>query len=349
MATIALLAVFMVCVHTCVVVAYSSFRPGQPWLDTTGDSIRAHSGGILAHHNQYYWYGSDAYPGAAATLNRKINVYSSHDLYNWEYQGVAFEMPDRPKCTRTGMTCYADRCKVVFNEHSNQFVMWCKSKPYVSVSTASSPLGPFSLLPMSRGLFVPAGHEVGDCTLFQDPQRPADAYLILSVHPSSYSISHNETRQIKLFKLTPDWLSLTDEHSNVTEAWPLPNKYDGRLEAPTPFYNAKESTYYIACSHATGWRPNDAVLLSAKSLLGGGIWKRLGNPTHNVTSFGTQPTQVLQQPAMNGTAGEADRFVYITDQFEPYITQNQTGRYAWLPMTITAGSVDVSWKDVWQM
>ena len=54
----------------------NSFRPGEPWLDTNGDAIRAHSGGLLAVTDPkspstapvYYWYGSDSYPGGAATL-----------------------------------------------------------------------------------------------------------------------------------------------------------------------------------------------------------------------------------------------------------------------------------------
>lgn len=131
----------------------SSFRPGEPWLDTNGDVIRAHSGGLLADPSGapvYYWYGSDGYPGGDAMLNRKINVYSSVDLYNWEPKGVAFTMPNLPLCAGGApsgevMTCYADRCHVLYNDATSKYVMWCKAKPFVAVATSDSPTGPFTI------------------------------------------------------------------------------------------------------------------------------------------------------------------------------------------------------------
>ena len=136
----------------------NSFRPGEPWLDTNGDAIRAHSGGLLAVTDPkspstapvYYWYGSDGYPGGDAMLNRKINVYSSVDLYNWEPKGVAFTMPNLPLCAGGApsgevMTCYADRCHVLYNDATSKYVMWCKAKPFVAVATSDSPTGPFTI------------------------------------------------------------------------------------------------------------------------------------------------------------------------------------------------------------
>lgn len=31
--------------------------PGERWLDTDGNPINAHGGGILYHEGTYYWYG----------------------------------------------------------------------------------------------------------------------------------------------------------------------------------------------------------------------------------------------------------------------------------------------------
>lgn len=178
----------------------SSFRPGQEWLDTDGAPIRAHSGGLLADPlspGSYYWYGSDAYPDGNATLNRKINVYSSDDLYNWKHRGVAFSMPDVPICTAPApsgeaMPCYADRCHVLYNAATRQYVMWCKAKPFVAVATSASAVGPFTLADIdgtgSGGVFLPAGHEVGDCTVYQDPLNLRVAYFALSIHPSSCAL-----------------------------------------------------------------------------------------------------------------------------------------------------------------
>ena len=81
----------------------------------------------------------------------------------------------------------------------------------------------------------------------------------------------------------------------------------------------------------------------------------VNNPTFNDTSFSTQSTQVLAMPAPSAVQGKLQaraeqqraQFVYIADRFEPYIAQNQTGRYVWLPLRVTASGVRVQWSDEW--
>ena len=74
----------------------NSFRPGQRWLDTDGNPIQAHGGGILKGDNTWYWYGENK--GAETTVNSRgiartpligVSCYSSQDLYNWTYEGLA--------------------------------------------------------------------------------------------------------------------------------------------------------------------------------------------------------------------------------------------------------------------
>lgn len=89
----------------------------------------------------------------------------------------------------------------------------------------------------------------------------------------------------------------------------LPNKYDGKLEAPALFHHASVdavpdgsgvssgsaggSDYYLWASHCTYWFPNDAYLLrapaSAESLeeaaATGGLWSPEGNPTKNDSEY----------------------------------------------------------------
>jgi len=345
----------------------TSFRPGQVWKDTSSDVIRAHSGGVMLDpiSKLYYWYGSDGYPGGDATLNVKINVYSSKDLYNWKPEGVAFTMPSRAACegptspSGENITCYADRCKVLFAKASKQWVMWCKSKPFLSISVSSSPTGPFKMLAGEKGLFLPGGHEVGDCTAHTLGDQ---SYFVLSVHPSSYGLSPpNQTRQVKIFKTTADLQGIVaGSAANATQPWPIPNKYDGKLEAPALFVDSKFPSgekFYIWASHCTYWFANDAYVLSSDSMSSGKFWKPEGNPTRNDSSFQTQSTDVILPPAAStpsasSTGGgiEGLRWIYIADRFEPYITQNTTGRYVWLPMTTGAGGkLSVEWHDEWQL
>ncbi|GAA1581551.1 hypothetical protein GCM10009742_27790 [Kribbella karoonensis] len=69
-----------------------SFRPGQPWLDTSGKVIQAHGGQVVTAKDEdgrriYYWYGEDRSNGYYNSPG--VHLYSSYDLYNWKDEGLA--------------------------------------------------------------------------------------------------------------------------------------------------------------------------------------------------------------------------------------------------------------------
>ncbi|MFG1912993.1 family 43 glycosylhydrolase [Kribbella sp. NPDC048928] len=71
---------------------YNSFRPGQPWLDTSGKAVQAHGGQVVPAKDQrgrriYYWYGEDRSNGYYNSPG--VHLYSSYDLYNWKDEGLA--------------------------------------------------------------------------------------------------------------------------------------------------------------------------------------------------------------------------------------------------------------------
>jgi hypothetical protein len=163
------LAAFSLLVATASA-TYSSFKPGELWLDTDGNRIKAHSAGLLEHKGTYFMYGADSYTNADGS-NRQINVYESTDLYNWANKGAAFFFD----CSLANATkCYADRPKVIFNALTAKFVMWMKSTPWTAVATSASPTGPF----VFKSRFYPNGEHNGDVTAFVDPESPTDAYWI---------------------------------------------------------------------------------------------------------------------------------------------------------------------------
>ena len=38
---------------------YNSIHPGELWLDTDGNPIQAHGGGIIYINDTFYWYGEN--------------------------------------------------------------------------------------------------------------------------------------------------------------------------------------------------------------------------------------------------------------------------------------------------
>ncbi|MBQ1645935.1 MAG: beta-glucanase, partial [Prevotella sp.] len=54
-------------------------RPGQLWLDTDGNHINAHGGGVLLHEGTYYWFGEHK---SERTSNAMVGItcYASTNL-----------------------------------------------------------------------------------------------------------------------------------------------------------------------------------------------------------------------------------------------------------------------------
>ena len=110
------------------------FRPKEVWNDTEGNPINAHGGGILYHKGMYYWYGeykvgktvlpSDATWERYRTDVTGVSCYSSKDLLNWKFEGVALKAITDDPNSDIHPTQVLERPKVVYNQKTKKFVMW---------------------------------------------------------------------------------------------------------------------------------------------------------------------------------------------------------------------------------
>ena len=162
-----------------------AFRPKEVWNDTEGNPINAHGGGILYHDGTYYWYGEykvgETVLPADATWERYrtdvtgVSCYSSRDLLNWKFEGVALKaIKDDPE-SDIHPSQVLERPKVIYNKKTKKFVMWMHidspdySKAESGVAIADSPTGPFTYLDGFR----PNGSMARDQTLFVDDDGTA--------------------------------------------------------------------------------------------------------------------------------------------------------------------------------
>lgn len=137
----------------------TSFKSGEIWLDTLGSKISAHGGQIIKQGDTYYWYGEDN--KVSYSLTTGVSCYSSTDLKNWKYEGLAFKAFDDGTEAKQftdefmtdsllGQQGRIERPKVIYNENTGKYVMWMhleKNGNYAlslaGVATADSPTGPF--------------------------------------------------------------------------------------------------------------------------------------------------------------------------------------------------------------
>lgn len=315
------------------------FRPGQVWLDTAGNPIQAHGGGVLYHAGTYYWYGENKDVDNETAIQeiegrptpvvrrrvpvRGVSCYTSTDLYNWTHAGIVLPaVPDDPGHD-LHPTKVLERPKVLYCAATRQFVMWfhADSADYkaacAGVAVADSPVGPFRYL----GCFRPNDGMSRDMTLFLDDDGQA------------YHIAASEdNRTLHVALLTEDFLRPAGPFARIF--------VDQSREAPAWFKH--NGRYYMVSSGCTGWAPNEAEYAVADAPFG--PWSALGNPCVGPgaeRTFEGQSTHVLPVHSQPG------RFILMLDQWNP--THLRDSRYVWLPIEVDGNQIRVRWQDRWSL
>lgn len=96
--------------------------PAGVWNDVNGEYINAHGGGILLFDSKYYWFGEHR-PAKGFSTEVGVTCYSSTDLCNWRYEGVALSVSEEAG-NEIEKGCIMERPKVIYNKRTKKFVMW---------------------------------------------------------------------------------------------------------------------------------------------------------------------------------------------------------------------------------
>jgi len=320
---------FLLCVnlHGFAQVKIPPQPNGEFWKDTNGDTINAHGGGLLFHGGIYYWFGEIKKGKTWLVPNQQwedyrvpaggINCYSSKNLTDWKYEGVALASKMGNANDDLDTSKVIERPKVVYNRRTKKFVMWMHvdandySYSQAGVAVSDQPTGPYKYL----GSVKPNGQMSRDMTLYKDTDERA--YLI-------YASEANKTMQVCL--LSDDYLSPTTTYTRITSAQ--------NREAPALFkYNKK---YYLITSDCTGWSPNPATYATADSLLG--EWQQMGNPCTGVgadSTFNAQSSFVMPIPGSNNS------FLFMADRWDKMNLPDS--KYIWLPIKMTGDKPIIEW------
>ena len=311
-----------------------NIQPGNIWNDTQGNPINAHGGGVLYHNGIYYWFGEikkgktwrvqyitswECYRTDAGG----VSCYSSKDLLNWKYEGIALTPNVSDSTNDLHISKVIERPKVVYNEKTKKFVMWLHidSEDYsyarAGVAVSDSPTGPYKFLYSLR----PNNHMSRDMTLFKDTD--GKVYHI-------FSSENNAVMHVSL--LTNDYLKPSGIETRIF--------INESREAPSMFkYRGK---YYLITSGCTGWAPNEAMIASADTILG--RWNTLYNPCKgpdSKTTFGAQSTNVIK------VEGRENAYIFMADRWNK--TNLEDSRYIWLPLNISDNKVTISWAESWNL
>ena len=348
---------------------YTAFHPGKIWEDSDGNHINAHGGGILYSDGKYYWYGEHKSEHTGSALVG-VRVYSSTDLYNWKNEGVALSVKPDGSGHLLEEGCVIERPKVIYNEKTQQYVMWFhlehKNKGYSAaeygVAVSDTPVGPFTFLYADRsckGVWplnmtkeeIAKAQCIGTIDKknnnwkqevaagawlardFKTGQMSRDMTLFVDDDGKAYHIfSSEENLTLHIAELTDDYLYHNNRYVRVMPA--------GHNEAPAIF--KKDGVYWMITSGCTGWKPNAARLLKAENIMG--PWENLPNPCVGDdanTSFHSQGTYILP------VQGKYDTWIFMADRWTPKNPIN--ARYIWLPIGFEQGIPVLKWMDEWKL
>ena len=316
------------------------FRNGDyqdlvPRLDSDGNHIAAHSGGIIFMNGKYWWYGQTLQEepqwkhGGATRIG--VVMYSSPNLLAWKYEGVI--LPCQPSEDLDGPLRF-ERPKIIYNEKTGKFVMWCHyvARPGdhgVKAGTADAGVASCNTI---NGIYQWHGYHrplrpdmtVKDCTLFKD--KDATAYFIFDSYPADRS----KERCIHIARLSDDYLK-------EVEVREIPGTE--RREAPAMF--KKDGYYFLITSGVSGWDPNAAKCHRATNIWG--PYEELGNfcvgEQRDIT-FNAQSAYVFELHDAPGC------FVFMGDRWRQSNMKQST--HIWLPLEFpTKNTVRMRYFKQW--
>ncbi len=347
----------------------NGFKPGKIWTDNDSVHINAHGGGVLYHLGKYYWFGEHKISGSKGNKAMVgVSCYSSNDLYNWENEGIVLKV-EEDSTSEIVAGCVIERPKVIYNEKTQQFVMWfhleLKGQGYDAARTglaiASSVAGPYEYVRSFRPNAEQWQLNAADTNIngtqkknlewwtpewrtevekglfvkrdFHTGQMSRDMTLFVDDDGKAYHIhSAEENLTLHISELTDDYMDFSGKWTRVFPG--------GHNEAPAIF--KRKGKYYMITSGCTGWSPNAARFAVAESIWG--PWKPMGNlcvGADSALTFHSQSTFVLP---VNGVE---DSYIFMADRWRP--KNPIDGRYVWLPIEFNDDKPSIKYYDAWDL
>ena len=353
---------------------YNSFKPGEVWLDTSGNRIQAHGGSVIFIDGVYYFYGEnkEKTDGKNGIWHWGVRCYSSDDLYNWTDLGLIIPPDLEDENSPLHPTAKMDRPHIIYNKETKKFVCWLKvmtdNGQKSTVLVADKITGPYAIVKTGIKNF---GMSSGDFD------------LVIAPDGKGYYYFERAHKEIICADLSDDYTEVTGYYSTH---FPMPHPPYVR-EAPAHFtYNNKQ---YLITSGTTGYYPNPSEVAVANTYHG--PFKVLGNPHENDktrTSFHSQISSVFKVPGKKKLyIACADRWLpdYMSLPYDEYaelfamiydsegrseermeelrkkyfgtvVENTSVANYVWLPLRFEEpsakhpdGMVYIDWLDEWRI
>ena len=355
------------------------FTPGARWRDTDGNLIQAHGGQVqqmlVPDENgdlvtRYVWVGEDKNSGH---LGNCVAVYTSEDLYHWEFRGDVLrsvksreELDTDPyfQAVYAGYTdeqldhvyecinteAVIERPKMLHNEKTGKYVIWfhndnlTEANPSYKydvgmsgVAISDSPFGPFHFVDRYRLSHCPEGQI--DCYPTSKGEA-RDMNLFKDTDGTGYVVYTSENNKaLYISKLNDEYTYLCTDPEKAVHGMDYIRLFPGAMREAPALAKGDDGRYYLVSSSTTGWMSNQARMWSADTIFG--TWQNDGNPCVGADAgitFDSQSTCLFR--AENG------QWIYCGDRWNG--DELYDSRYIWLPVTFEDGKATIQWKETWE-
>ncbi len=285
-------------------------KSGKYLYDTEGKPVQAHGGQIVPYKGRFYWFGEDKTGIYGRSLGEEIfsrwhngiRLYVSDDLASWEDKGTVAIDNSGDKLAPFNPANITERPHVIYNAKTDKFVMWAKTCGPCDYSQKNPTFG-YAVAISDK---IDGKYEY----LRTDESGKGGDFDIIEEGGKAYLVAERPHDAFCLYELDETYTRIVKEEPHfegVIPPW-IP-------EAPCAV--KKNGKYTFVCSHTTGYFPNPAFNIVAKSLHG--KWKKSGKTfigDKRKNSFNSQLSCIFGIPETGLFVALADR--WLTDLPEKY-------------------------------
>ena len=259
---------------------------GVTFIDTTGQRVNAHGGGIIQVGDTFYMHGMSFPPTGSDTDFIGFTMYSSKDLATWKNEGVI--LPRQPS-GELGPNRKGERPHIIRCPATGEFVLFAHaaSEDYQT----------------DKEVVYATSQTVNGQYTYKGPIKSSSGANIVRSDMSAYA---DETGGYVLSESGHVYPLSTDCHSwSSDHAVPAVNGDSGGSESPTVF--RANGTYYWIGSYKTGWRANNNFYSTAPAITGPwtyqGFVAPVADPNNSTSAERTWLSQSTWVTPVQGCSG----------------------------------------------
>ena len=310
---------------------------GVAFMDTDGQRVNAHGGGIIKVGDTFYMHGMSFLSTTTDNNFVGFSMYSSRDLATWKNEGLVLP---RQASGELGPNRKGERPHIIRCPSTGEFVLYAHA---ASEDYQTDKEIVYATSPTVNGQYA-----------YKGPLKNASGTLIVHSDMSAYA---DDTGAYVLTESAHVFTLASDCHSWVSDkSFSAVNGDSGGSESPTVFKAG--STYYWIGSYKTGWRANNNFYSTAPAMTGPwtyqGFLAPVTDPADNISPERTwlsQSTWVQPVTGCNGTV-----YLYWGDHWDGTESTTAPGRHNYLathvfqPLVFSGTKISLpTYKTTWKI